>query len=120
MPHELKDHYIRRARVTRVIDGDTLDLMIDLGYEVWKSQRVRLALIDTPEVRGVEKEAGLAAKQFVVEWVSKAGPLFYVASKIKRSKDKYGRYVVKIYDVDGNCLNSILHTTGHAVLTEYD
>ena len=61
--------YEYRARVRRVIDGDTLDMDIDLGFEVVLASRVRLLGINTPEVVGVNKAGGLAATEFVREWL---------------------------------------------------
>ena len=58
-----------QARVKRVVDGDTLDLDIDLGFHITLSERVRLMGVDTPETRSrdlVEKADGLKAKEFVI------------------------------------------------------
>ena len=63
--------YLYKCVVTRVIDGDTVDVDVDLGFDVWlKKQRVRLAGIDTPESRTrnlAEKALGLAAKERLQE-----------------------------------------------------
>ena len=65
-------HY--KAKLVRVIDGDTIDVDIDLGFDVWlKNQRVRLAGIDSPECRTrnkLEKTLGLAAKARLTELCS--------------------------------------------------
>ena len=58
------------AEVVRVIDGDTIDVIVDLGFDVWIRKRVRLAGINTPEVRTrdkKEKVKGLRAKARVVD-----------------------------------------------------
>ena len=61
--------YEYRCQITRVVDGDTVDVDIDLGFGVWmRKQRVRLKGVDTPESRTrdkVEKKYGLMAKEFV-------------------------------------------------------
>jgi len=60
--------YRYRAKVMRVVDGDTLDVDIDLGFKVWTKQRVRMYGIDTPETRTRDKEekkAGLASKKWL-------------------------------------------------------
>ena len=61
--------YEYRCRIDRVVDGDTVDVDIDLGFGVWlREERVRMYGIDTPESRTrdlVEKRYGLAAKAFV-------------------------------------------------------
>ena len=56
--------YKYNAKLIRVIDGDTVDALIDLGFNVWVKKRIRLYGIDTPEVRTrdlIEKSAGIAA-----------------------------------------------------------
>ena len=69
--------YDYRAKIVKVVDGDTVDVDIDLGFGVWlKDERVRLVGVDTPESRTrdlVEKAFGLAAKQFVVDFVEQEG-----------------------------------------------
>ena len=58
--------YLYNAKLVRVIDGDTIDAVIDLGFDVWIKKRVRLYGIDTPEPRTrdlEEKKAGIAAKE---------------------------------------------------------
>ena len=61
------------CRIVRVVDGDTVDVDIDLGFDLWlKKQRIRLYGVDTPESRTrdlVEKKYGLAAKAFVEEYL---------------------------------------------------
>ena len=65
--------YEYRCKITRVVDGDTVDVDIDLGFGVWlHKERVRIYGIDTPESRTrdlEEKKYGLAAKEFVKEFV---------------------------------------------------
>lgn len=104
--------------VDRVVDGDTVDFTIDLGFGVFTKQRIRLAGIDTPELRGgtVEsKELAKKAKARVEEFLS-SGEVF-----VKTEKDrtgKYGRYlgyiiIVKHSGIDFN-LNEILVEEGYA------
>ena len=62
-----------QAKVKRVVDGDTLDLDIDLGFHITLSERVRLMGIDTPETRSrdpIEKSSGLIAKDVVIDFVN--------------------------------------------------
>ena len=67
--------YEYRCEVVHIVDGDTIDVDIDLGFGVWmRKERIRLYGIDTPESRTrdlEEKKYGLAAKDFLVEWLSK-------------------------------------------------
>ena len=80
------------CKMVRVVDGDTVDVDIDLGFGVWlRKQRIRLYGIDTPESRtsdDVEKVYGLAAKDFLIKWTN-AGDL--TLKTFKDGKGKYGR-----------------------------
>lgn len=77
------------AKLVRVIDGDTMELDIDLGFRIVIREKIRLANIDTPETfrprNDAEKKHGLAAKQFVELW-------FASANNIKVSTEKTGKY----------------------------
>ena len=79
-----------KCKLIKVIDGDTIDVDIDLGFGVWlRKQRVRLYGIDTPESRTrdlEEKKYGRAAKEFLVKWTG-AGEL-----RIKTHKDERGKF----------------------------
>ena len=79
--------------ITRIIDGDTIDVDIDLGFDCWlHKQRIRLHGIDTPESRTrdlEEKKYGLAAKAFVEKFI----PLGSTALLKTKEKGKYGRYL---------------------------
>lgn len=103
-------HY--KAKVDRVVDGDTIDVVIDLGFYMTTKQRIRLYGINTPEVRGKEKEAGLASKQFVID---------YLADKeitIDTTKTgKFGRWLGVIY-ADGENVNNLLIKMGLAEVYE--
>ncbi len=61
------DLYLYRARPVHIIDGDTIDVLIDFGFQLHQKVRLRLLGINTPEIRGSEREAGLRSKQFVEE-----------------------------------------------------
>tara|TARA_R110000751_G_scaffold86780_1_gene172474 strand:+ start:217 stop:642 length:426 start_codon:yes stop_codon:yes gene_type:complete len=79
--------------ITKIIDGDTVDVDIDLGFDCWlRKQRIRLYGIDTPESRTrdkQEKRYGLAAKKFVENFI----PVGSSAILITKEKGKYGRYL---------------------------
>lgn len=85
-----KATYVYKAVVERVIDGDTLLLRIDLGFQVWKEQRVRLAEIDTP---AMDEPGGKEAYKFVLNQLVKAEFVMVKTNKI----DIYGRYVGHIF-----------------------
>ncbi len=88
--------------VLRVIDGDTVDVDIDLGFGVWmRKQRIRLFGIDTPESRTRDKEEkkfGLIAKHYVERFLEVGSPAVLVTEK--DGKGKFGRILgkFKIYD----------------------
>ena len=108
-----------RAKVIRVIDGDTVDVDIDLGFGIWqKNERVRIMGIDTPESRTrdkVEKKFGLAAK---AKLKSLLGPKPVLQTTISKKgedmKGKFGR-VLGDFLVDGKKVTEIMCKTGHAV-----
>ena len=83
--------YEYNCRLVRVIDGDTIDIDVDLGFDVWLlKQRVRLMGIDTPESRTrnlAEKELGLASKRRLKELLSKK----FIIRTHKDGKGKFGR-----------------------------
>jgi micrococcal nuclease len=110
----MEDQYIRYAKVDRVVDGDTIDVSVDLGFGVWKKERLRLARINTPEIRGEEKEAGLAAKAFVEVAISDQEMIIV---KTTKETGKFGRYIAEIevssYDQWEN-LNDLLLKEGYA------
>ena len=88
-------HY-KIKKINRVIDGDTVDLDIDLGFSITLTQRVRLKDIDAPETRTKdleEKERGLAAKVWLEEQLSREGE--WVIETYK--EDKYGRILGTLY-----------------------
>ena len=82
-----------RCKIVKVVDGDTADVDIDLGFGVWlKKQRIRFYGIDTPESRTSDKEEkpyGLAAKEFVLKYLPIGSDQTLVT--IKDGVGKYGR-----------------------------
>ena len=82
----------RVKKVTGVVDGDTIDVELDLGFNISYSQRVRLAGIDTPESRTTdkkEKALGLESKQRLKDVLSKA-QLIVIRTELPDSSEKYG------------------------------
>jgi len=82
--------YIYKAIVERVVDGDTLLLRIDLGFQVWKEQRIRLASVDCPEI---DTKLGYEAFEYVRDQLAKAPFVVIKTNKI----DIYGRYVAHVF-----------------------
>ena len=108
------DAFVYNATLERIVDGDTFDCCLDLGFDVkLHKQRVRLAGIDTPESRTrdkAEKVLGLAAKSRLEELCS--GSI-----KIKSlGKGKYGRILGIPYTDEGKDICQILIKEGHAVV----
>lgn len=109
------DPYIRRARFSRVIDGDTLRLVIDLGWNTSTEKNCRLLRVDAPEVRGEERPQGLAAKAFVEEWVTEHAMGMPWPFIIRSEKDDaFGRYLIELTARGGCNLNDDLLAAGHA------
>lgn len=93
-------------KVTNVVDGDTIDVDIDLGFSISYSQRVRLAGIDTPESRTtdkMEKALGLEAKDYLKSKVKDAKKIVIKTEK-PDSSEKYGRILGWVY-VDDSVLS---------------
>lgn len=106
--------YTYNAELIEVIDGDTLDLKVDLGFDTSISIRVRLSGVDTPEIRTTnlaEKERGLKARDFVKEIFAKNGNKCVVQT-VKDKKEKYGRYLATILFKDIS-LNLMLLENNH-------
>ena len=109
-----------RAKVIRVIDGDTVDVDIDLGFGIWqKNERVRIMGIDTPESRTrdkVEKKFGLAAKARLKELLG-ATPILktQVGKGGEDMKGKFGRILGDFLTEDGKKCGELLIKEGHAV-----
>ena len=96
----------RVKKVTGVVDGDTIDVDIDLGFNVSFSQRVRLAGIDTPESRTTDKferSLGLEAKEYLKSKLKDA-TLIVIKTEKPDSSEKYGRILGWLY-IDGNTIS---------------
>ena len=86
--------YQYAAKVRRVVDGDTVDLDVDLGFMVTITQRFRLDGINAPEMTGLTREQGKVAKAGLEALLNKASlGVIYVDST---GKDKYGRWIAKL------------------------
>jgi len=112
--------YEYKAHVNRVVDGDTVDVDIDLGFGiVLTDERVRIMGIDTPESRTsdkVEKVFGLASKERLKEILGKTTTLKTFAAKDGEDmKGKFGRILGDFISEDGRLVTDILIEEGHAV-----
>ena len=108
--------YTYKIDVLRVIDGDTIDAKIDLGFDVSVKKRIRFMGINTPESRTrdlEEKQHGLAAKYRLKELLK--GATIVVKTAIdKKARGKYGRILGTIYADDVN-INDKMVEEGHAI-----
>lgn len=104
--------YDYKFQVIRVIDGDTVEINIDLGFDVWYRSPARLFGINAPELHGATADAGLKSKQRLTELLASAKSP--VAISQGKGKDKYGRVLITILDgtVD---INKQLLSEGFAV-----
>ena len=102
--------YLYDAKITKIIDGDTIDAQIDLGFHMQANLRFRLAGIDTPELRIKDQYAdALKAKQYIENMILGARCV------IESSKgDKYGRWLATVYLPDGSSVNEKLLQEGLA------
>ncbi|WP_210594822.1 thermonuclease family protein [Streptomyces scabiei] len=100
--------YLYVCRAVTVVDGDTLDVDVDLGFGVWTRQRIRLLGVNAPE-HGTPD--GDAATAFTADWLRQhAAELTLRTTK----KEKYGRYLGAVLS-GARSLNDDLVTAGHAV-----
>jgi len=115
------EKYIYRAKLDRVVDGDTIDALIDVGFDIWFKKRIRYVGIDTWESRTRdldEKKKGLAAKarnKELLEEVSAKSGYFRLKS---HGVGKYGRVLGEIFIMDNEGkqynINETLKAEGHA------
>ena len=109
------EYYVRK--VENVVDGDTIDVLIDLGFDILFASRVRLAGIDTPESRTkdiAEKALGLEAKEYLKKALKDAKSVVIKTEKMD-SSEKYGRILGWVYiNGDTVSLNDMMINDGYA------
>ena len=112
----IKTMYTYQAHVTKVYDGDTITVDIDLGLNVWvRNEKVRLYGINAPEVRGKERPKGLLSRDHLRKLVMDKD---IIIETIKDKKGKYGRYLGAIMLGKVNICQQMV-TDGHAIYKEY-
>ena len=109
--------YTYKAKLVRVINGDTLDIEIDLGFDLVTRQRLKLYGINTPDSKSPDndiKQKGLDVKNRLIEVLPKE----FTVTTILNKRGKYGRILGNIYIVDEKnnkvCINELLVEEGHA------
>jgi micrococcal nuclease len=109
----MENFYRYKAIIVSVYDGDTCTADIDLGFGIWmRGQKLRLSGIDTPELRGEERERGIEVRDYVRSLILNKE---VVIETEKDKTGKYGRWLATIYVGDMN-LNEELMTNGMAVI----
>ena len=109
------EYYVKK--VENIVDGDTIDVIIDLGFDILFASRVRLAGIDTPESRTKdlkEKKLGLESKEYLKKYLKDAKSVVIKSEKMD-SSEKYGRILGWVYiDGDTESLNDKMINDGYA------
>ena len=114
----LRDPYIYRIKqITKVVDGDTIDAEIDLGFDISLSKRIRLAAVDTPESRTAdanEKKYGLQSKDWLKHRLEFAKDIL-IKTELPDSTEKYGRIIGHLFiNNEPTSLNDQMITEGYA------
>lgn len=102
--------YNYKAHIKAVYDGDTVTAVVDLGFLHYQEMKLRLYGIDTPELRGAEREEGLKVRDIVREMILDKEVEIH---SYKDKQGKYGRYLATII-LDGVNINQWLIDQGHA------
>ncbi|MEJ5306463.1 MAG: thermonuclease family protein [Ignavibacteria bacterium] len=99
-----KKLYHYRAVVVGVYDGDTINVNIDLGLSTWiNNEKLRLARINAPEIKGKERAKGLKSRDFLRDLLMNKK---VIIQTIKDRKEKYGRYLAEIWlEENGKFIN---------------
>jgi micrococcal nuclease len=113
--------YRYKAKVTKVYDGDTCTVDIDLGMGTWiRGEKLRLYRINAPEVRGVERPQGLISRDFLRGQIKGKE---VIIQTVKDKKGKYGRYLADIWlkgdDEKWININDLLVSQGYAEYKDY-
>ena len=122
IPPSRKSCYIFRVtKINRVVDGDTIDVTIDLGFDLYKKERVRIAGVDTPEKRTRDKEEkalGIDATNWMKEKLDaaiKGDDELTIRTELKGGMGKYGRLLGWLYVGESNVsLNEVMIGEGYA------
>ena len=117
MKNKPTGQYIYSARLKKNYDGDTVTVYLNVGFGIRITRKLRLAQIDTPELRGslAEKKAGKAAKLIVKEWLKDTD---FIVETIRDRTGKFGRYLAIIHVLNQGewiNLNDWLVTNDYAV-----
>ena len=99
--------------IIKIVDGDTVDVLLDLGFDIHRKERVRILGIDTPETKTLdenEKKFGTESKAYVISWFATHPKI-----TVRPTKDeKYGRILGEFLDSDGRNLSHSIVEDGYA------
>ena len=102
-----------KAIITNVVDGDTFDMDIDLGFNIHIHERVRLLDVDTPEKFGKEKDFGLTIKQYATNnFLGKEVVIKSEKADAAANTDSFGRWLVRVTMDDNKDIYDIYNTLG--------
>lgn len=93
----VKEDYVRKGEIIRVIDGDTVEVRVELGCDIGITMKARMAGINAPEVRS---PAGKQSKAWLSHHLQPGLPVMIKTTK-GDEKEKYGRYLVTVFDAAG-------------------
>ena len=118
VPVFTKPVYIYRVvEVVKVVDGDTIDVLLDVGFHTYLQKRLRFLKIDTWEVRGEEREQGLVAKARLIELLDESDAVY--VQTVMDARGKYGRVLAWLWTEKDSVMTNIndqLLVEGHAQL----
>lgn len=93
--------YTYNAKLIKFVDGDTIDVKIDIGFNIEITECFRFVRINAPEIRGSETILGNISKNFVMAWF-KENTNFIIKTE---KDDSFGRYIYDVYSLQNECLN---------------
>lgn len=101
----MSDYREYPAKLERVVDGDTMDLTVDVGFRTYKKIRVRIRDIDTREIYGTEKDSeeyqvGMEQKEFAEEFLDREGEWPLTVRTMHEERGKYGRWMAILFAGD--------------------
>ncbi len=115
--------YKYKVKIDRIVDGDTIDVVVDLGFKITTHQRIRLEGINTPETYNVKKNSeeykkGMEAKNFVIGRIE--GNNYEAIIETEKYTGKFGRYIGTVWLADSSVsLNDELVNKGYAKVAHY-
>lgn len=110
MPRRKNPAYRYSAEVLRIVDGDTFDALVDVGFGAYRKIRVRVEGINTPETKGEEKPEGLRAKLRAEQLIEMLDVIIQ-----SKKKDSFGRWISRVWLSDGRDFAQVMLDEGFAV-----